>query len=43
MGNPFNCKGSTIKIGIGLAEISLAVYLSYVVIKLHYKKNHSKD
>lgn len=35
---------STIKIGIGLAEVLLAVYLTYVVIKLHhYKKNHSKD
>lgn len=34
---------SIIKTGIGLAEISLAIYLTYVVIKLHYKKNHSKD
>lgn len=34
---------STIKTGIGFAEFSLAVYLSYVVIKLHHKENHSKD
>ncbi len=34
---------SLIKTGIGLTEIALAVYLSYVVIRLHHKKNHSKD